>query len=818
MLKNYLIISLRNLMKRRSYSIVNVLGLATGMAICLLIVVFIMGELNYDTFVPNHDRIYRVVVDRKYPERTSSYATIPQSYAAAIQQEFPEVEAATRVFEFTGGTGFSLKYEDKIFESQQGYLVDSNFFNIFPHPFIAGDAATALSDANSIVITESTARTFFNDPLAAVGKQMTLAEGNNDLVEITGVIQDWPEHSHMKFGILTTTTGLAFAREANFVNFAAHTYLKLHPQASAAVIEKKFPTVISKYAVTNIEQTFGISFTEFQKGGNGYRYYLQQLPNIYLDSHLEGELRPNGSRQAIMIFSIIALAIFVIACINFINLSTARSAERAKEVGLRKTFGSNKQSLIKQFLIESLMLSMASIFIALGIALLLLPAFSQITNRPLHYSNILQPTILFLLFVAAVLTGLLAGIYPAFVLSAFRPIEVLKGRFKSTTAGLQLRNGLVVFQFAISVILIVCTIVVNQQMQYMTSNKLGFNQDEVLLIERTDQLGDKSDAWRNELAKISGVKAVTLSTSLPGVANFFGVSWQRPESREPMTGRGMMADDAYAETLGLQLVAGRYFSKQFATDSLAVIINERAVKELGLKEPIIGSELVSGEEIFNGVTGQQYRYKVIGVVKDFHYQTLHEPVNPLVINNLNRFNNQGFMGGIKISGTKIPETIAAIEKVWKQFVPEKTIRYRFLDKVIEQQYQAELTTKRLFTLFSILAIFIACIGLFGLATYATQQRTREIGIRKVLGASISGIASMLSKDFLKLVGISIVLAFPVAWFIMHAWLQDFNYRIAIQPWVFLSAATASLLIAIVTISFQTLKAALGNPSKTLRTE
>lgn len=817
MLRNYLLIAIRNLVKRKIYSAINILGLSIGMAVCLLIVMYISGELGYDQTFPDSERIYRVVVDRKYPERLSSYATIPQSYAGAMQQEFPEVEQSTRVYDFLNGTGLSFRYNNQLYEGIDCKIVDSNFFRVFSQPFIAGDPATALQKHQSLVITESAARTFFGDPLQALGKQMEVAEGNPDLLEITGVIADWPERSHMNVKMLRTSAGLDFTHEENFVNFAAHTYIKINKTENAGLVEAKFPALISKYAVTNIEQAFGIGFAEFQQGGNGYRYYLQALPDIYLDSHLEGEYKPNGSRQAIYVFSLIALVIFLIACINFINLSTARSAERAREVGLRKTFGSEKRFLVRQFLVESSTLSFISALIAAGIAASMLKVFGQITDREFAWHDLFQPSIMLLLLVLSFITGLIAGYYPAFVLSSYNPIEVFRGKFRTGNAGLLLRNGLVVFQFSISVVLIICTIIVNQQMQYMTGNDLGFKKEHVIIIERSDLLGEKTDAWRNELGKIAGVRHLSLASGMPGTNYFFGLSWQTPESHEPMTGRGLLCDDAFSETLGLQVIKGRFFSKSFPTDTLAVVINERAAMELGLKDPV-GREIITNEAFLNAPGGKTLRYRIVGVIKDFHYQSLHEPVNPLVINNLSRPGFNGFFCAIKIDGNNMQGIIASIEKVWKKMVPEKSMQLRFLDNTIEQQYQSEITTKRLFTLFSSLAILIACIGLLGLAAYATQLRTREIGIRKVLGASVMNIVRMLSGHFLKLVLIAALLAFPVSWLIMHQWLQEFTYRVEINPVVFLVAALVSAGIALGTICFYTIKAAVHSPVNTLRTE
>src|SRR6185503_8471039 len=491
----------------------------------------------------------------------------------------------------------------------------------------------------SVVLNESTAKRYFGTT-NAVGKQFE-TDGNDTTLTymVTGVVADWPDNSHFVFDMLISTNTFQFTRQPNYTGFAAHTYLLLNPKSSYAALEAKFPEVIKKYVSPEINKIFNQSWEDFQKAGNGYKYYLQPLTKIHLISDLEAELRPNGSMSAVYIFAIVAVFILFLACINFINLSTARSVERAKEVGIRKTFGSEKKSLIGQFLVESVVVSLVSMLLAFGLIILLIPAFNTISGKELTVSYFLQPTWLLLLIAFVLITGFVAGLYPAFVLSSFNPIMVLKGRFKSNKYGLALRNGLVIFQFAISVVLIIATIVVNTQMKYMLGNKLGFKKDHVIVVERTDLVEDQFPAFKNELLGISGVQFASGTSTMPGNQNFFGTTWQELGSKSPMTGRGMIVDDDYDKTLGLELKEGRFFSKEFSTDTLSVILNEKAVKELGLKKAI-GSQLTSTSEFFNGPNDITYTYNVIGVVKDFHYHSLHEPISPLVIANSRRFGNR----------------------------------------------------------------------------------------------------------------------------------------------------------------------------------
>ena len=471
------------------------------------------------------------------------------------------------------------------------------------------------------------------------------------------------------------------------------------------------PHVIEKYAAGNIEKLFSQTFKQFQANGNGYTYYLQPLKRIHLTSNLEAELRPNGNLRAVYIFGVVAIFILLIACINFINLSTARSTERAKEVGIRKTFGSERKSLINQFLTESTILSILSLVLAILLVFLLLPFFNQVSGKHLQLSVFFTAKNILLMFLVTVITGLVAGLYPAFVLSSFKPIDVLKGKFKSGSYGLALRNGLVVFQFAISVILIICTIIVNTQMDYMTSgSELGFNKQNTIIIERADLLDTKTKTFKNEIRSIKGVDNITSTSALPGQENYFGVSWAVLGNKEPMTGRGIITDEQYQNTLDMQMKEGRFFSKDFPTDSLSIVLNEKAVAELGLKNPI-GTRLTSPDGFYNGRNGEMYIYTVIGVLKDFHYQSLHQVITPLIFTSSARFNDNMGFAAVKIKASDFKSSVEAIEQKWKALVKDRPFHYNFLDKTIEEQYLAEQTTQKIFTFFSSLAIFIACIGL-----------------------------------------------------------------------------------------------------------
>ncbi len=819
MLSNYFKIVLRNFRKRKVFSLINLFGLATGTAICLLLILYIQNELDYDANQERGDQIYRLALERKYPGRSAFRGGIPRSIGQAVKAEFPEVLESVRVINFSNEG--QITAGEKVFTEKHVMMADSNFFRVFTGKFLIGDINTALQKPGTAVLNETTAKKYFGSVENAMGK--VIDDGMKYVV--SAVCKDWPEKSHFQFNVLMSTSGLNDFNNPEYVYFGPYTYLLLNKNVSPISLEAKLPFIVDKYVSANVARLFGESYEKFVAEGNGYRYFLQPLKKIHLNSELEDELMPVGSARVILIFGAIGVFILFLACVNFINLSTALSVERAKEVGIRKTFGSRKTELIGQFLSESVLFSIASMLLALLFVFLLTPVLNKISGSELGFSYFLYPLRLSMIFVFSVLVGIVAGLYPAFVLSSFNPIMVLKGRFKSNKIGIALRNGLVIFQFAISVILIICTLVVNRQMQYMLGDALGFNKDHIVRMDgiwqlRTmksgDTVRDGRQAFVDELLKIPGVDEVTES-ELPGNdESGGGGTWVSLNNNTSRTQKVMQVDYKYLNLLGLQLKEGRFFSKELATDSLSMVMNESAAEDFQLKNPI-GARMISKEGFLNSTNGKEQNvFTIVGVVKDFHFQSLHKKIAPLIFLNSNKFGWGNI--GVLIKGDHFKTTMATMEKTWKRFDAKDDFRFSFLDQNIATLYKSEQTEQTLFTIFSLLAIVIACIGLLGLASYSTLQRTKEISIRKVLGAMPGDIMMILSQDFLKLIVIASLIAFPIAWWAMHKWLQNFSYRLDTSWWIFLSGGLIAAVIAMLTISYQAIKAAFSNPVKSLKTE
>lgn len=792
------------------------------MAICLLLLLYIQGELGYDSFHERGDQIYRIALERKYPGRSALVGGIPRSIGQAVKKEFPEVLESTRVM--NNYRGAKIAVGEKIFTEKAMLTVDSNFFRVFTGNFLAGDVRTALQKPGTVVLNETTAIKYFGSVTNALGKQILVDESQAALVE--GVCKDWPEKSHLKFNILATTSGFSDLNIPEYVYFGPHCYLLLNKNADAKALEAKLPLIVEKYVSGKVERLFGEPYDQFIAEGNGYRYFLQPINSIHLNPELEDDFEPSTSMRTILVFAGIAVFILFLACVNFVNLSTALSMERAREVGIRKTFGSSRNELVKQFLIESILFSVASMIVALLLVLLLTPLLNKISDNDLSFSYFLNPLRFLLVFGFSIVVGIVAGLYPAFVLSSFDPITVLKGRFKSNKRGIALRNGLVIFQFAISVILIISTIIVNKQMQFGLGDKLGFRKENIICVEGVWRLGtmsrdghfeDRARTFIDDISKISGVGEIAKCDILPANDDSGGgATWVAIDNNNSRTHKIICADENYSKLLGLQLKEGRFFSSEFTTDSLGLVLNERAVEDLGLKNPI-GARIISKEPIFNPRDGKgQFVFTVIGVIQDFHFQSLHKKIAPLIFVNANKFGWS--TAAIRVNSDHLKTTLAEIEKTWKRLNPKPDFQMSFLDQHVAAQYKSEETQKKIFTIFSILAILIACVGLFGLASYSTIQRTKEIGIRKVLGAMPGNIIMILSKDFLALVVIASLIAFPVAWWAMSTWLQNFTYRVDISWWVFLLAGFIAAMIAMLTISYQAIKAAIANPTKSLKTE
>ncbi|GAB3943984.1 ABC transporter permease [Spirosoma harenae] len=812
MLKNYLKIALRNLAKHKVNTVINVAGLAIGMACCLLIVLYVSDELSYDQHWANGERIYRMALERKYPGRSTKYAIIPPSYAQSVKKEIPEIEQTTRVFTFGNNQPTLIKLDGRTLEEKGFLAVDSTFFQVFQTPFLQGTPDKVLSRPNTVVLTESTAKRLFGSA-NPIGKMIEIVQGPK--LEITGICADPTHNAHFSFNFLSSTRGFQNDERPNHISFAAHTYLLLRPNTRPESVEAKLPAVVEKYAAGEVQRNFGVSYREYIKAGNGYYYFLQPLPAIHLDSHLESEYQPNGSRSLVSIFSIIAAFVLLIACINFMNLATARSSERAREVGIRKSLGSTKQQLAAQFLTESVLLSLLSLVIAGLLVASLLTPFNTLAGKSLTISSLVRWETLPLLVGGAIAVGMLAGSYPAGVLSAFEPIKVLKGKFSSTRQGHLLRNGLVVFQFAISVLLIVSTIVVFRQLSFIQQKELGFTKESVVNVKSAFFLANNTEAFKQEVAKLTGVASVGGTSSAPGEEGFFGISFRKNGENETVTGKGCVVDEQYLQTMQMSMLAGRPFSRQF-DDSLSVILNEEAAKQVGLTNPV-GKQITSPD---NFVTrdGPPVTYTVVGIVRNFHFGSLHQRISPLFILNNRLFRRADNQLAIRVRAEDPGAIVSQVERIWKRYLPDQPFHYSYLATDWSDLYQSEQVAQRIFGLFAMLAIFIACMGLLGLAMYVIRLRTKEIGVRKVLGASIPGLIALLSKDFLKLVLIAIVIASPIAWYIMDRWLQDFAYKITIEWWMFALAGLLAIVIALVTVSFQSIKAALMNPVKSLRSE
>jgi len=794
MIKNYFRIALRNLWRHRVFSFINIMGLTVGIAACFLIFLYIRFELSYDAFNTKADRTYRVVADIKTPTETINAGGPSWAVPPNLKDEFPEIEAFAR---FSDGSLLFRKGDIK-FQEENAMFADSAAFQIFDFKLLKGNPKTALKEQLSVVMSETAAKKYFGNINNAVGQTLLMTSDNHHVI-VTGIMQDIPENSQIKPDVLvsmsTMTQKFNPRLDTQWGNYGASAYILLKPGINARALQAKFPAFLEK---RNGQQ--------MKKSQMYATLILEPLRDVYLRSTRNGS--KTGNITNVYIFSIVAIFILLIACINFINLTTARAAERAKEVGIRKVVGAEKMQITRQFMSESVMLCLIAFVLAAGLSSLFLPLFNKLAGKTISTGIFSNGTDLLLLLLAAIGIGLLAGIYPALVLSSFKPVTVLKGRFATGSKGIMLRKGLVIAQFTISIALIIGTIVVYRQMSYMRNQDLGFSKDQLMVI---DTHGDPAlQSFRQAIAGISRVKSTALSSSVPGGGNPGAYS-----EIENVKGDLQIAnldlyfvDWDYIPQFKIKMVAGRAFAREFGTDTTqAMVLNEAAVKMFGYSSP----EQAIGKRFKQW--GREGR--IIGVMKDFHFRALQQPIKPL---SMRIEPHECDLVSANVSADDLPATIAAIENKWKALIPNRPFSYYFLDEFFDRQYRAEERFGRLFLNFAILAIFISCLGLLGLASYSTMQRTREIGIRKIMGASVSNIVHLLSKDFLLLVIIAFFMASPLAWFVMHNWLRDFAYRIDINWWIFIAAGISAVIIALSTVSFQAIRAALANPVKSLRTE
>ena len=783
---NYFKIAWRNLLRNRAYSAINIGGLALSLTASMFIGLWVYNERSYDSFHQDADRIYRVVKDFVTRDGTRTPdATTPYALASALQTELPEVASVTGIYP-NWNQKYLIKRGNQQFYEEGVYRVDSNFFSVFTFPFILGDARAALTTPESIVLTESAARKYFGTE-NPIGRQLDL-DVNGGVFTVTGVLAAIPNNAHFRFDFLIPLGTLDLNPDTQWKNYVFYTYVKLKPNTDAGRFKAKLQPLFNRHQPDDLNQ-----------------FYAQELTSIHLTSKLKWELGQNGDQSYVRILSFIALFVLIIAGINYVNLATARSAQRAREVGIRKVAGAYKQSLIAQFLGEGILFALLAGVLAVGLVFLLLPVFNASVEKDLNLWN--QHGLIFGLVAIGVAgsVGLVAGVYPALILSSFEPIQVLKGKNLVGGQASWLRQGLVTSQFIVSVGLIFGAIVVTQQLRFLQTTPLGFDKEQVLVLPNVGGLSNLNTI-RQQLLSLSGVEKVGASSGVFGGSNWTA-AMSRKGSDQGVVVNYMMVDNNALDVLDVRLREGRRFSAQFPSDSTtSLLVNETAVRQLGLSQPI-GSVVDANQQ-------GDYR-TVIGVVQDFHFASLHNTIKPFA-----------FMVGkqhlsflfVKVNASNLNATIKTIKHTWEGLVPERPFAYTFLDERFAALHRADTLFERVFTGLTSLALFIACLGLFALATFTTERRTKEIGVRKVLGASVASIVTLLSKDFLKLVLIAIVIASPIAWYAMNEWLADFAYKIDIEWWVFALAGGLAVGIALLTVSFQSVKAALMNPVESLRSE
>jgi len=817
MFKSYLKIAWRNLLKNKVFSFINIFGLSVGLTCCMLITVYIYNEVSYDKYHKNINQLYQLATSFVKDGKEDKTPNTPAPMAAAMKQEFPEISETTRMMALFAEDKTLLQYKDggeqKSFYETKGFLADPTFFSLFTYHFIEGDPATALTNPNSIVLCEEIARKFFGHQ-PALNKVIHVNSNTNGEYDfkVTGVYRpiNHPSQINARFLISIAGGGMEqfIKQQTDMVsNNMFNTYFLLKPGADAKKLEAKFPSFIDKY------MRAGLKAAGFDK-----KQFLIAMKERHLYPGMSNDIVASGTVSVTYLYILGSIALFtlLIACINFMNLSTARSSKRSSEVGVRKVLGAERRSLVKQFLGESLLMSMMAFVIALAITKMLLPAFSRVSGKSLALDFSNQWFILVGFFALALITGLLAGSYPAFYLSSFKPVSVLKGKFTNSLAAVALRKGLVVFQFIISVVLIIASVVIMNQMRFLRSTDLGFAKDQQIVIPlRSSTAKNIYASLKNELRNTQHVENVGATLFYPGIVNPSDMGLYKDgksvnDSKDVHTN---WVDESLLQTLGIQPIAGRLFSKEFPGDTNArMILNERAIKDLGFNSP---QEAVGGKVKFDW-RGESYTWTIIGIVKDFHFQDLHVPISPYAF----QLNNRPYYNYMIVhaKATNISSLLSSISATWHKLNPNEPFEYSFIDEDFQKNYEAETRLTAIVGYFTVIAILISCLGLFGLATFSAEQRIKEIGVRKVLGANVTGIVALLSKDFLKLVAISIVIASPVAWWIMNKWLQDFAYRTNISWTVFVITTITALMIALITISFQAIRAAVANPVKSLRTE
>ena len=802
MFKNYLKIAIRCIKRRKIYSFINITGLAIGMAAAVLILLWVRDERSYDRFHANADRIYRVAQVFHYDEYHLEQANTPAILTPTMIEECPEVELAARVRGYEDD--YLVVADGKKFNESGLGIADESFFRLFSFPVIEGNPGTILAEPQTVAISERAAKKYFGSA-AAVGRTLTIFD--EDFL-VSGIFKTMPNNSHFHLDVLCSFASFERYHKPQWGMNVFKTYVLVREGSSLQALQEKLDDIVKNHMFASEEK-----YEAARAKGNYTKFPLRPLKDIHLRSHLLWEFEANGNATYVRFFTIIAVFILLIAVVNYTNLSTARSAGRAREVGIRKTIGSTRTSLVRQFLIESILTSLISLTLALIFIRIMLPSFRRLVGKPwLQFQYIQNPAGLLALLVLAVLIGVIAGLYPSFFLSSFKPVAVLGGKFSQGLKSSFLRNGLVVFQFSLSIVLLAGTLVVQKQMAFVQSQNLGYDRDQVVVLETFGELGQKLSALKETLLSDPSVVAVSASSSVPGTS-FTNVGI-RLEGRQRWLGTNLfIVDQDFLDVMQLEMVEGRFFSEEFPTDRQALILNESKFHALNADDLL-------NKRIEGWVGGDQnYWFPVIGIVKDFHYESFHEPIKPLAMVMLHGVCpwSEAYVS-VRIQTGQVRETMAHIRETWGRIMPGTPFEFSFLDTIYDDQYRNEERTGRVFTIFTFFALFVACLGLLGLASFAAEQRTKEIGIRKVLGASIPGIILMMSREFTRWVLLANIIAWPIAYYIMNRWLQSFAYRSDIGLLVFILSGFTAMSIALLTVSYQAVKAATANPVDSLRYE
>lgn len=790
------------MLRQKAYSAINITGLSLGIAASLLIILYVADEMSFDKFQKDGERTHRVGFLGKLQGNEFVMATSPAPVAEALTNEVPEVESAVR---FGIWRHMPVAYEDKVLTEEYFLVADSNFFEFFSFPLVEGDARTALQGVNKIVITESAAKRYFGDE-NPIGK-MILKGSEKTALEVTAIAKDAPPNSHIQFAMILSGESWEYLRKDHqWTSNNLYTYFKVHPGSDVQKIKKQIDVLVEKNMGAELEKILGLSFKQFKEAGNNVGLFTQPMMDIHLKSDHREEITPNGNIQYLYIFAAISAFIILIACINFMNLSTARSANRAKEVGVRKTIGAMRSRLIGQFLSESMLYSFISTTLAMVIIVVSLTPFNTLSGKALTLSLFANPLVIAGLIAFALFIGLIAGSYPAFYLTSFQPVQVLKGKIRSGFKNSGLRNGLVVFQFMISISLILGSMVVYKQLKYMQNKNMGFDKENVVRLLHTSSLNKNGKAFKNELITHPEFKGASFASALPPHIGWSN-AWRKGGTEQDYLFQVMMVDHDHLDAMKYTMAQGRFFSRDFPTDSAAVIINEAAYHQMGLTS-------FENQIIYNYSGEKPTPMHVIGVLKDFNFESLHNAVKPMAV--LLGGEPQGVMA-IRLSAGNTPEQIQLLESIWKKYSSD-AFEYTFLDQDFDSLFRAEQRISHIILIFTILTISIACLGLFGLATFVGEQRAKEISIRKVMGASMMQVMGLLFKDFTLLIIIAFFIAAPLGWYLMTNWLDGFAYRVNVDAWIIILSGLASLLIATFTISFQSIKAARENPVKALKNE